>query len=233
MKRFSFKTALELFWVFFKIGLFTFGGGLAMISLISREVVENKKWMTEKEMGDVIIVAESTPGPIAVNTATYVGYKACGVLGSLFASVGVVLPSVIIISVIYVFFDMFKENRWFAAAFKGIRAMVIVLLFNAVMKLFRPMQKNPVTLIGCAVVFAVTMFTDISSIWLILAGGALGVTYFLIKNAQIKKLWAMPPELCDNAPESALDGENDELASKEPCDGSAPEKTAKEEGEEA
>ena len=87
------KTVLELFWVFFKIGLFTFGGGLAMISLISREVAENKKWITEKEMGDIIIVAESTPGAIAINTATFVGYKTAGVLGSIFATIGVVLPS--------------------------------------------------------------------------------------------------------------------------------------------
>ena len=108
-----------------------------MISLISREVVENKRWITDKEMGDIVIIAESTPGAIAINTATYVGYKTGGVLGSIFATLGVVLPSLIIISIIYVFFDLFKENKWFAAAFNGIRATVIVLLFNAVLKLSR------------------------------------------------------------------------------------------------
>ena len=97
MEKSKFKLALELFWEFFKIGLFTFGGGLAMIALISREVVDNKKWITDKEMGDIVIVAESTPGPIAVNTATYVGYKTAGVLGSIFATLGVVLPSFLII----------------------------------------------------------------------------------------------------------------------------------------
>ncbi len=187
MKKFSFSTVLQLFWVFFKIGLFTFGGGLAMISLISREVVENKKWITDKEMGDIVIIAESTPGAIAVNTATYVGYKTGGVLGSMFATLGVVLPSLIIISVIYVFFDLFKANKWFAAAFRGIRAAVIVLLFNAVLKLFKPMQKNPATLIGAAAVFLITLLTDINSIYLILVGGALGVTYFLIKTSRAKK----------------------------------------------
>ena len=188
MKTSKIKTSLQLFWVFFKIGLFTFGGGLAMISLISREVVENKGWITEKEMGDIIIIAESTPGAIAINTATYVGYKTCGVLGSVFATLGVVLPSLIIISIIYVFFDLFKENKWFAAAFKGIRATVIVLLFNAVLKLFKPMQKNAVTIIGSVVVFLITLFTDINSIYLILIGGALGVIYFIIKSTREKRM---------------------------------------------
>ena len=187
MKKPVFNLALQLFWVFFKIGLFTFGGGLAMISLISREVAENKKWITEKEMGDIVIVAESTPGAIAVNTATYVGYKTAGVLGSIFATLGVVLPSFIIISVIYVFFDLFKDNVWVAAAFKGIRAAVIVLLFNAVLKLFKPMQKNAVTIIGACLVFFVTLFTDVNSIYLILAGGILGIVYFVVKNARAKR----------------------------------------------
>ena len=187
MKKPVFRLALQLFWVFFKIGLFTFGGGLAMISLISREVAENKKWITEKEMGDIVIVAESTPGAIAVNTATYVGYKTAGVLGSIFATLGVVLPSFIIISVIYVFFDLFKDNVWVAAAFKGIRAAVIVLLFNAVLKLFKPMQKNAVTIIGACLVFLVTLFTDVNSIYLILAGGILGIVYFVDKNTKAKR----------------------------------------------
>ena len=102
-----FIRALELFCTFFKIGLFTFGGGRAMLTLISREVVENKRWITDKDMGDIVVIAESTPGAIAVNTATYVGYKTAGVLGSVFATLGCILPSLIVISVIYIFFDMF------------------------------------------------------------------------------------------------------------------------------
>jgi len=187
MRKNVFVKALELFLVFFKIGLFTFGGGLAMISLISREVVENKKWITEKEMGDVVIIAESTPGAIAVNTATYVGYKTAGVTGSIFATLGVVLPSIIIISVIFVFFDLFKENKWVAAAFKGIRATVIVLLFNAFTKLFRPMQKNAVTIVAAVTVFLITLFTDFNSIWLILIGGTLGVAYFIALWARARR----------------------------------------------
>lgn len=187
--------------MFFKIGLFTFGGGLAMISLISREVVENKKWISDKEMGDVIIIAESTPGAIAVNTATYVGYKTAGVLGSAFATLGVVLPSLIIISIIYVFFDLFKENKWFSAAFKGIRSAVIVLLFNAVIKLFKPMDKNVFTYLGAVAVFLITLFTDFNSIYLILMGGIVGVVCFLVKASRAKKAVAggeIPPESHEN-----------------------------------
>lgn len=187
MEKSKFKLALELFWEFFKIGLFTFGGGLAMIALIAREVVDNKKWITDKEMGDIVIVAESTPGPIAVNTATYVGYKTAGVLGSIFATLGVILPSLIIISVVYVFFDLFKDNKWLNAAFKGIRSAVIVLLFNAVLKLFKIMDKNPITYVATAIVFLITLFTDFNSIYLILIGGLLGVIYFLVKAKRAKQ----------------------------------------------
>ena len=187
MSRGKFSNVLSLFWVFFKIGLFTFGGGLAMISLISREVVENKKWITEKEMGDIVIVAESTPGAIAVNTATYVGFKIGGILGSIFATLGVVLPSLIIISAVYMFFGFFKANKWLAAAFKGIRAAVIVLLFNAAVKLFAPMDKKPVTIIAAAAVFLVSLFTNFGSIYLILAGGIIGVIWFVVKDLRTRR----------------------------------------------
>ena len=212
MRKGTFLSALELFRVFFKIGLFTFGGGLAMISLISREVVENKKWITEKQMGDIIIIAESTPGAIAINTATYVGYKTAGVLGSLFATLGVVLPSLIIISVIYVFFDLFKANEWFAAAFKGIRAAVIVLFVSAFFKLFKPMEKNPVTLAAAAVVFFVALFTDFGSIYLILAGGAIGVTYFIIRARRNRKALVgsqTPPKTAEDDEDSSSRAEDE------------------------
>jgi chromate transporter len=177
---------LELFLAFLQIGAVSFGGGYAMISLI-REIALSHGWLTEQQLLNIVAVAESTPGAIAVNTATYVGYKTAGVLGSIFATLGVVLPSFIIISVIYVFFDLFKDNVWVAAAFKGIRAAVIVLLFNAVLKLFKPMQKNAVTIIGACLVFFVTLFTDVNSIYLILAGGILGIVYFVVKNTKAKR----------------------------------------------
>ena len=201
---------LKLFWVFFKIGLFTFGGGLAMISLISREVAESRKWLTEKEMGDIVIIAESTPGPIAVNTATYVGYKVGGVFGSVMATLGVVLPSLVIITLIYFFFEAFKANRWFGAAFRGIRAAVIVLLFGAFVKLFRPMEKNAVTLSVAAAVFLVMLFTNIDSVYLIIAGGVLGILYFTLFAARLKKKkTGSGEETGDNASETHENGEGE------------------------
>lgn len=187
MTKSKFTTALELFWVFFKIGLFTFGGGLAMISLISREVVDEKKWINDKEMGDIVIIAESTPGAIAVNTATFVGYKTAGVFGALMATLGVTLPSLIIISIIYVFFDLFKGNKWFNAAFKGIRAGVIVLLVNAVLKLFKPMDKTAITLTASALTFLLVLFVELNTIWIILAGGVIGAVWFVVRASLAKR----------------------------------------------
>lgn len=181
------KRALEAFWVFFKVGLFTFGGGLAMVSVISSEVVDRRGWLTEKEMGDVVIIAESTPGAIAVNTATYVGYKQAGVLGSILATLGAVVPSLAIISVIYVFFDIFKENVYIAAAFRGIRSAVIVLLVSAFIKLFRPMRKTWVTISVAVAVFLCTLFLDVNSFWYILAGGVVGAVTFAIISAKKKR----------------------------------------------
>jgi len=208
MEKSKFKLALELFWEFFKIGMFTFGGGLAMIALIAREVVENKKWITDKEMGDIVIVAESTPGPIAVNTATYVGYKTAGILGSIFATLGVVLPSLIIVSVIYVFFDLFKGNKWFNAAFRGIRSAVIVLLFNAVLKLFKIMERNPFTIVATCIVFLVTLFTDFNSIYLILIGGVLGIIYFVVKAKRAKQFVEEGNGNEEKPPKSHKNGDN-------------------------
>lgn len=187
MTKSKFTTALELFWVFFKIGLFTFGGGLAMISLISREVVDEKKWINDKEMGDIVIIAESTPGAIAVNTATFVGYKTAGVFGALMATLGVTLPSLIIISIIYIFFDLFKGNKWFNAAFKGIRAGVIVLLVNAVLKLFKPMDKTAITLTASALTFLLVLFVELNTIWIILAGGVIGAVWFVVRASLAKR----------------------------------------------
>lgn len=178
---------------FFKIGLFTFGGGLAMISVASREVVENKKWITEDEMADIVVVAESTPGAFAVNAATYVGYKVGGFLGSLFATLGVCVPPLVIISVIFFFFDRFKENVWIAAAFKGIRAAVITLLFTAFLKLLRPMEKTPVTIAVAVVSFAVTLFTGVNSIYLILSGGLIGAVVFAVLARRARSRLAAEP----------------------------------------
>jgi len=136
------KKCWSLFFVFFRIGLFTFGGGYAMLPLIQREIVEKKKWMTDIEIMDVLIISESTPGPVSINTATYVGYRVGGFFGSLIATLSLVLPSFIIIFVISLFFDEFIKIKWVKNAFIGIQAAVAVLIISAAEKLFKKMKKT-------------------------------------------------------------------------------------------
>ena len=181
----KFKAILKLFIVMFKIGLFTFGGGYAMIAVIERELVERKKWIEHDEFMDMIAIAESTPGPLAINSATYVGYKIGGVLGSIFATLGVVLPSFTIICIISLFFDKFLSFTWVQYAFRGIQACVAYLILSAGIKMFKKLKKNAFNLI-MSVLSVVCFLTlsvlavDFSSIFFILIGGAVGITVYLI-----------------------------------------------------
>ncbi len=179
------KTLLKVFWTFFKIGLFTFGGGYAMIAVVEREVVERKKWMPQEEFLDLIAIAESTPGPLAINSATYVGYKVCGVLGSIFATLGVVLPSFTIIFIISLFFDAFLSLEYVKYAFKGIQACVAFLIVSAGFKMLKGVKKNALSIIllcltvGCLV--GLSLFAiDFSTIFYILIGGVVGLSAYLI-----------------------------------------------------
>ena len=138
--RASFKDILSLFLTFFKTGLLTFGGGYAMIPILQREVSEKKKWIKESEILDILAISESTPGPIAVNTATYVGYEVAGFWGSFFATLGLVLPSFGIIFAISFFYKDFMSWSVMQAAFKGLRIGVIILLIKAVLKLKKVIQ---------------------------------------------------------------------------------------------
>ena len=126
---------LDLFLTFAKIGLFTFGGGYAMIALIENTCVEKKQWITHDEMMNITVVAESTPGPIAINLATYIGYKKGKIIGSIMATLGMVLPSFIIIFIISLFFDHFLDIAWVAGAFKGIKIAVGILIVDAAVKM--------------------------------------------------------------------------------------------------
>ena len=139
---------LELFLCFAKIGMFTFGGGYAMIALIENACVEQKKWLTHDEMMDITVIAESTPGPIAINTATYVGYKRAGVVGALAATVGMVLPSFCIIFVISMFLEQFMEFTMISNAFQGIKVGVGLLIFDAGLKM---MKKMPAKKLGMVI----------------------------------------------------------------------------------
>ena len=177
------KKNLELFWIFFKIGLFTFGGGYAMIPQIKEVVIEKKKWLTDDEMLDIIAIAESTPGPIAINSATYIGYKQNKILGSIFATLGVVLPSFLIIFFISLFFDKFLENNIVASAFVGIKCAVAFLITKAGYDMFKKIKKTPYNIIMFAAIVLLMLLLELfsksfSSIILILIGASLGIILY-------------------------------------------------------
>ena len=170
----------DLFLAFFKLGLFTFGGGYAMIANIRDIVIENKHWLTEDELIQVITIAESTPGPIAINLATYVGYQKRGFWGSVCATVGVVLPSFVIIYIISFMLEAFMENRYVAAAFDGIQCAVSFLILRAGWGMLKKLEKKPLPLImfclmfGALLLFEVFAF-EVSTVVLILIGGISGI----------------------------------------------------------
>lgn len=184
------KKHLSLFLTMMKIGLFTFGGGYAMIALLENEFVEKKKYIEKDEFLDMLAIAESTPGPIAINAATYLGYKLLGFLGSLVATVGVILPSFIAIFTISLFFDAFLSFTLVKSAFRGIQVCVIYLIFSAGLKMLKSMKKTAfsVTIVSAVVLCMVVLSLfaiRFSSIIYILICGAIGLfAYFLnaIKN---------------------------------------------------
>ncbi len=181
------KDLLELFFTFFRIGLFTFGGGYAMIPLIENICVEKKEWITHDEMMNITVIAESTPGPIAINCATYVGLKKKGVWGSVAATLGVVLPSFIIILLISFFLDRFLEIKWVQSAFHGIKIAVGILIVDAAVKMIKKSEKKPLYIIITAIAFAALMLINVfslkvSTIVLMLAAAVAGLIAYLIKR---------------------------------------------------
>lgn len=154
-----------------------------MLPIISREVVDKRKWSDEDEMTDIIAISESTPGPIAVNCATFIGYKIGGVLGSIIATLGLVVPSFIIISLISLFFDWFIGLEYVKYAFMGIRCAVALLILSSAYRLFKKLDKNYLTYILLACGFAITLFLpNVSAIYVILGGAVVALTEFLIRN---------------------------------------------------
>ena len=186
------KQYASLFFTLLKIGLFTFGGGYAMISLLESELVERKKWLEHEEFMDIVVIAESTPGPIAINSATYVGYKRAGVLGAAAATTGVCVPSFVIIYLISLFFDRFMQLQLVAAAFKGIQVCVVYLIFSAGMKMFKKMDRSPLAMVlmGLTMVCLVTLSLlaiRFSTIFYILIGAAIGLCAYGIRLIQKNK----------------------------------------------
>ena len=179
------KSLGRLFFTFFKIGLFTFGGGYAMIALLEEEFIQRRKWLDKDEFLDMAAIAESTPGPVAINSATYLGYKLAKVPGAATATVAVCLPSFLIIYAISLFFEQFTQLTVIANAFKGIQVCVIYLIFSAGVRMLKSLDKSPFATGVLAAVMLVMVGlslagVSVSSILLILLSGAAGVAAWLI-----------------------------------------------------
>ena len=179
------KKISTLFWTFLKIGAFTFGGGYAMVALLEHEFVEEKQWVSKEEFLDMVAIAESTPGPVAVNSATYIGYKIDGTAGAAASTVAVCIPSFVVIYCISLFFDRFLSLTVVAHAFRGIQVCVIYLIFSAGVRMLKALDKSPFTTGVLAAVMLVMVGlslagVSVSSILLILLSGAAGVAAWLI-----------------------------------------------------
>lgn len=180
---------LDLFLIFAKIGAFTFGGGYAMISIIDHECVDKKKWITTDEISEVTVIAESTPGPIAINCATYTGYKIAGIKGAIIATLGMILPSFLIILIIAMFFEQLLTYEIVRKAFAGIRVAVSILIIHAAIKMITKMMKktpsktSSILLVG--VFFAIVLLLNIvgvnfSTIYLIVISGVIGFCLYAL-----------------------------------------------------
>lgn len=186
------KMLWSLFASMFKIGLFTFGGGYAMISFLEREFVEKKNWLSHDEFMDLIVIAESTPGPIAINCATYIGYKVGKGSGAVVATLGMIVPSLSIIFLISLFFEQFLAITWVSSAFRGIQACVVFLILSAGLKMLKKMKKTAFSITVAALTFLcmVTLWllgVQFSSIFYILISACLGLAVWGIGRAKEQK----------------------------------------------
>ena len=172
---FSLKECLELFLTFAKVGVMTFGGGMAMLPILQREVVENKGWATDEELTDYFAIGQCTPGVIAVNTATFIGQKRAGIAGGIVATLGVVFPSLLIIVALAGVITSFSHLTWVQHAFAGIRVCVCVLIFNAVVKLWKKSVVDKKTLALYAVILLASLLTDLSPVIFVLFAAVSGI----------------------------------------------------------
>ena len=178
------KELFDLFWTFCKIGALTFGGGYAMLPIIQREIVENKKWSTEREILDYYAVGQCTPGVIAVNTATFIGFKLKGIIGGIVATLGVVFPSLIIILIIASFLQSFADLSIVQSAFAGIRVAVVALIITTVIKLLKSSIKDYLGVIIAIIAFIISAFIGLSPVYVVIAAGLTG---FISKSIGGKK----------------------------------------------
>ena len=179
------KESLKMFLVFFKIGLFSFGGGYAMLAMIEHEVVDKRSWLTHGELLDIFAIAESTPGAISINIATFIGTKRAGVLGGCITTLGVVLPAFLVILALSYILDLVRDNKWVNALFTGVRVGVVVLIIHAALKFLKEMKKKVLTVLLAVAMFCLAAFADINVIYLML--GSIGIS---IAAVALAHFWA-------------------------------------------
>ena len=176
------KTLWELYYTWFKMGLFTFGGGYAMLPMIQREVIDKHHWCSEEEIMDYYAIGQVTPGIIAVNTATFVGYDVKGIPGGIIATLGVISPSIVIITVIAGLITNFSELAVVQSALRGIQVAVCALMFTAVVKLYKNSVKNAVSFAIFVIALILAYFTKISTVILVIAAGAVGYALSVMRK---------------------------------------------------
>lgn len=179
------KLLLQLFLTFFKIGAFTFGGGYAMIPLIQRETVENKHWITDDDILEIVAIAESTPGPIAINSSTFVGYRVAGFLGAFSGTLGMVLPSFAIILALSHVLSAFQDNPTVQYAFWGIRAGVLALILKALLTMYRQTKKNVVSYAVMGIAFVLTAFLKVNVLLVIILCAGIGLVSSLLMERRL------------------------------------------------
>jgi chromate transporter len=177
----------NLFWTFFKIGGFTIGGGYAMIPLIEREVAETHRWVTREEILDILAVSQSLPGAIAINSSTLIGYKMAGKTGAVVSTLGMILPSFLIILVIASIFSVFQENEWVRTVFVGIRAAVVGLIAIAGYNMFKAAVKDVFGVVILVAALAILFAFDVHPIFLLIGGAAVGLFLFWVFPEKRKK----------------------------------------------
>jgi len=177
------KELMDLFIAFARVGVLTFGGGYAMLPILQREIVEKNDWATDEELMDYYAIGQCTPGVIAVNTATFIGQKNKGIVGGIVATLGVVMPSLVIITAIAAFISNFSDLAIVKNAFSGVRVCVCVLIFNAVVKLWKSSVVDKATLIIFVGVFLGSVFTDLSPILFVVITAIAGI---IVKNMEVK-----------------------------------------------
>lgn len=179
------KELIDLFLVFCRIGGFTFGGGYAMLPIIQKEIVEERKWATNEEVMDYYAIGQCTPGIIAVNTATFIGYKRKGIIGGIAATLGVAFPSLIIITIIATFFEHFQDYPIVQNALGGIRVAVVALITSTIVKIWKQSIKNWIGIAFFIFSFLLITFTDLSPVIMIIIGGITGTIINLNKSKKV------------------------------------------------